>query len=766
MNKSKRIQLITGTTTTDKYISIQLEQNIDTLEFMSLNIDSNEIYQNFNADYGVLVGRVNANNAVGIPNAKISIFIPLSDDDAANEDIFSIYPYKSPSDKNLDGKRYNLLPRVSQLDSSGVANPKQPFGSFPIKPEIVTNVNFLNVYQKYYKYTTVTNSSGDYMLFGVPIGTQTVHMSVDITDIGKYSIKPASMVTDLGYSPNLFTNNNTQIKPKNDLGDLVNIETQEINVDIIPFWGDTVNFQIGITRQDFRIRAELVSTFIIFGSAFTDGVNSMWGQYFGSDDKGQVSEMHHIRNDIDTNISISSKRIGTISEKIYYYPTNITDEQLTAQTNDQTGTIDFTSQMLILDPSEYTTYKRNGDFVYIIKCNRHKIITDDFGNEIQVPDDSTNGIFNQFRGFVTFSYTNDAVPLNLGVDIGHGTSYPTILNATRYKFKIPQNSTPGHSFVSPSGTTVSREYPDTIQWKKQHKLFSGGTIYSIARFNGLVGNTTNIGSPDDSFKFTRKFNDGFLATDNINTMFAPDHSQIQKEMNIGLIQTNNVGSITGNSAQEMVSNITLSDGVTTFFGGNWLNLSLHFPQVGIYNGGLPVSTHLLSQYPREILSSSHYTQSFYLLHEDWSGGSDPDPKVDNGSEIIFYQSKNNTQLIAGNDLTTFENTFGFARADLHPTDFIVVPKSDIQAMNNSNINKGFTSGFTYTGRSSNGNIINIPIVLTGTDYRYAKSPNFTMIGDGGKQNLNPVSPLDSRKYFYKGFDTADCIDFIISLGLV
>ena len=127
MNKSKRIQLITGTTTTDKYISIQLEQNIDTLEFMSLNIDSNEIYQNFNADYGVLVGRVNANNAVGIPNAKISIFIPLSDDDAANEDIFSIYPYKSPSDKNLDGKRYNLLPRVSQLDSSGVANHKKQF---------------------------------------------------------------------------------------------------------------------------------------------------------------------------------------------------------------------------------------------------------------------------------------------------------------------------------------------------------------------------------------------------------------------------------------------------------------------------------------------------------------------------------------------------------------------------------------------------------------------------------------------------------------
>ena len=116
------------------------------------------------------------------------------------------------------------------------------------------------------------------MIFGVPIGTQTVHMSVDITDIGKYSMTPAAMVTNLGYSPNLFTDNNAKIKPSKDLDDLPNIETQEISVDIIPFWGDTTNFIIGITRQDFRIRATLVNTFTIFGSSFTDGDNAMWGE--------------------------------------------------------------------------------------------------------------------------------------------------------------------------------------------------------------------------------------------------------------------------------------------------------------------------------------------------------------------------------------------------------------------------------------------------------------------------------------------------------
>jgi hypothetical protein len=160
-----------------------------------MELGVNDVYQNFNEDYGVLVGRVLANGGVGIPNAKISVFIPLDSTDANIGEIASIYPYTQPTDKNSDGKRYNLLPRVSQIDpNTGVSSPKQPFGSFPIKPELVTNSEFLDVYKKYYKYTALTNKAGDYMIFGVHVGTQTIHLSVDITDIGQYSMTPAAMV--------------------------------------------------------------------------------------------------------------------------------------------------------------------------------------------------------------------------------------------------------------------------------------------------------------------------------------------------------------------------------------------------------------------------------------------------------------------------------------------------------------------------------------------------------------------------------------------
>jgi hypothetical protein len=175
------------------------------------------------------------------------------------------------------------------------------------------------LYKKYYKYTALTNNTGDYMIFGVPIGTQTVHLSVDITDIGEFSMNPAAMVVNLGYSANLFMNNGTKIKPSTSLGDLPNVETQEISVDIIPFWGDTENFEIGITRQDFRIRAILTNTFTIFGSAFTDSDQTMRGtEDSSSPNVKEIRDYFWVYpQDNWHGLALATKRIGKIKRNTY-----------------------------------------------------------------------------------------------------------------------------------------------------------------------------------------------------------------------------------------------------------------------------------------------------------------------------------------------------------------------------------------------------------------------------------------------------------------
>ena len=114
MGDSYRIKTELGI---NKSINVQLDQEFEFLEILSLKIQQTDIYTRSCADYGVLVGRVTANNGFGIPNARVSIFIPIEQVDESNPLITSIYPYKSPNDKNEDGYRYIYFPTLLHIQN-------------------------------------------------------------------------------------------------------------------------------------------------------------------------------------------------------------------------------------------------------------------------------------------------------------------------------------------------------------------------------------------------------------------------------------------------------------------------------------------------------------------------------------------------------------------------------------------------------------------------------------------------------------------------
>ena len=625
MNKSYRIRTDVGTNA-DKHIKIKLDQEVSQFEILSLKIDQKDAFQFFNCNHGVLVGRVTANDSVGIPNAKVSIFIPISDEDKENSDIFALYPYETPRDKNLDGRRYNLLPRVATERRDGKIKPKQPFGSFPTKQEVVTNDTVLEVYEKYYKYSTVTNQAGDYMLFGVPVGTQTVHMSVDITDIGRFSMTPASMVTILGYSENLFTDDNTKIKESDDLDDLPNIETQEISVDIIPFCGDEENFDIGITRQDFRIRAELLSTFTLFGTSFTDGDNSMWGDENDGGNK-RIRELYKLRSNTDINVGIGSRRIGKITEKVYSINANISDADIDA------GNFDPDDDVVLLDQSQYVRFIRDGDFVYQIPCNRRKIVTNDQGEDVVVDNDFKGGAFTEFRGFMVFEIPEDELRMDFTGSIGDNAD----LTPFRYRLKFPQSAERNASFTDVDAAT------DTQEWKKQNFKFEFNKFYTVATFHGTVANDTESDGTQDPF-------DGFLDDDGINVGGLKNTF-----FNTGILATNDAFT-TGNAVWEFPTNT--SRGGEELFGGNWMNLSIYLQQHAYLTGSGGPST----------VKGHRSNTNFTILFRD---------------SDHFYTD--NAQTIAAND----PNTKHMARSDLHYTDFVEVPFEDIDVLD-SQASKGFT----------------------------------------------------------------------------
>lgn len=264
MEKNFRIHTNVGQ---DTVLSVDMRQDFDFLEVLSLKLRQSDLYRLHTSNYGVIVGRVLANDAFGIPNAKVSVFVERDTDDAV--DIANIYPYASVTGKDGNGIRYNLLPDYSHDDCYRVV------GTFPNKNYLLDNDVQIEVYEKYWKFTTVTNNVGDYMIFGIPSGYQTIHCDLDLSDIGILSQKPRDFEYK-GYNETQFDNAN-QFKSSTNLNNLVQLFSQDTAVDVHPFWGDLESNIAAITRHDIQIQYKFEPTCIFMGSIISDNDSNSIG---------------------------------------------------------------------------------------------------------------------------------------------------------------------------------------------------------------------------------------------------------------------------------------------------------------------------------------------------------------------------------------------------------------------------------------------------------------------------------------------------------
>jgi hypothetical protein len=257
-------------------IPIVLEQNFDTLEILSLAIRPDDIYLRSCADYGVVCGRIFCNNGFGIPNARVSVFVPIEEIDTQNDYIASLYPYTSFADVNDDGYRYNLLP-YTQSHSGHV-----PVGTFPERLDVLTDKPLIQVYEKYYKFTVKTNESGDYMIFGVPVGQQTLFMQVDLSDIGEFSLTPQDLIR-MGLATE-DTVNGSKFKFSTNYDELPQIVTSQKTVQIQPFFGEFEICNYNIARVDFDLTSEnsvkLEPTAVFMGSILSTDDTQRVGKNF------------------------------------------------------------------------------------------------------------------------------------------------------------------------------------------------------------------------------------------------------------------------------------------------------------------------------------------------------------------------------------------------------------------------------------------------------------------------------------------------------
>lgn len=458
MNNNKNYR-VSASLHNQKSIKLKLKQSYESISVLSLNIYQNDIYPSDNCDFGVLIGRVES-RGIGIPNAKVNIFVPRDENDV---NLRQIYPYINVNDKDVNGIPYNILPNLStnppenQFFGDDVYNegygrnnfglgykPEKPIGTFKSPEEICTNTTLIDIYEKYYIYTAKTNESGDYCIMGVPTGNQALHIDVDLTDIGDLSMKPVVLSQILKLNESNFTQNGTKINDNARLGEASHVISRNIQVDIKPFWGDIDSREnnlrdIGITRQDFDLGINITPTTSIFFAGITMAQNAWWYDlvtfrariglgvtlevnlpdpigtidlslplvpFIGFDIKSNKCALNGGAKDLERfELQISSTRIPLnrfldldTSDFEGDEPTkNFLSEHRANNINVDWLTHKDESSPQIIPTSGIAEVKSNGAYVALIPCDTKKVITDINGNRIEVPDNYNGGIFTELK---------------------------------------------------------------------------------------------------------------------------------------------------------------------------------------------------------------------------------------------------------------------------------------------------------------------------------------------------------------------------------
>jgi hypothetical protein len=423
MSKSYRIRTTPGV---DKSVNILIDQEFEYLEILSLKLLQSDIYTRQCSDYGVVVGRVSVNNGFGIPNAKVSIFIPLDSTDELNPVISELYPYKTLINTNEDGYRYNLLPYTKSHTGHN------PTGTFFDREDVLTNPTLIEVFDKYYKYTATTNESGDYMIFGVPTGSQTIVMDVDLSDIGEFSLSPQDLIR-MGVATEAQVSG-TEFKSSTNLRELPQIININKTIEVEPLWGQPEICNLGITRTDFDLsseaRIEITPTAIFMGSIISN------------EDGDIVKRNCKPRNKSGSLCSLVSGpgEILAIRQTIFQDDTG--RPVLETFNLEQGGTV----------------IDENGTWLIDVPMNLDYITTNEFGEQV-ISDDPKKGI--PTKGKYRFKVKWSQSP-SLSTPVRRG--YFLVPNIKEYGWTNEKNDPSKLTIGSTNRTLLDKSYAFSLDW--------------------------------------------------------------------------------------------------------------------------------------------------------------------------------------------------------------------------------------------------------------------------------------------------------------
>jgi hypothetical protein len=450
----------------DQIVNLELKQDFDFLEVLSLRFTQQDVYSSMCSDYGVVCGRISVNNGLGVPNARVSIFVPQLEKHSNDPVISALYPYTEIGDKNSNNYRYNLLPSRKQHGGH------EPTGTFFDQEDILTREEVLEVYETYYSYTVKTNSSGDFMIWGVPLGQQTIHVDVDLSDIGCFSLRPYDFMRQ-GDGVDKFKNKYT-FKASEDLNTLPQIVSFDKTIEVFPFWGNDDFCEIGLTRTDFDLSEKGIN---ITPTAF------IIGGIYGDNGKSAVNKNCRPKKKMGRKCGLVAKS-GKI-EAIRFTPKK-----------------DVNNRPILEEVELNEDIPDDGGFVFPIEMNMDYVYTNEFG-ENEITNDPNKGVpTSACYRFRIGMNDNDLSRATANADylVPNIREYTTEVDKSYY-FGTDWN---GYPPIAVTGATSDPNYSNYgILYSEMEKYypkdyfyrFNYNKVYTVSSFHSnyqVGGNFTNI----------------------------------------------------------------------------------------------------------------------------------------------------------------------------------------------------------------------------------------------------------------------------------
>lgn len=218
----------------DMYINVSIEREIDFLDTLSIKNNLQGEWSKISSNTGVVFGKLMAIQKLKDENGDF-IKIPLT-----NVPIIVLNKTENVSSISLTDDNNARIPLNMKQNS-----PRELYFddfSYNFDTQILPSVNTKNTGEKY-KYSTLTNENGEFLLTDIPAGVQTVIFEVDLLKQGL-----STEEVELNVSPFPKTNEIS-------VTEAPHLIYREIPVNVLNSWGDVLN--VGYTRLNIDINVDL-----------------------------------------------------------------------------------------------------------------------------------------------------------------------------------------------------------------------------------------------------------------------------------------------------------------------------------------------------------------------------------------------------------------------------------------------------------------------------------------------------------------------------